>query len=74
MAKVKRKCPCYDGWVCEEHPNQPWVIRAVKLQVNFVQIQRVTKTPILFFYPSIVRYSLEEESRRLEKPSCQRRD
>ena len=23
MAKVKRKCPCYDDWVCEEHLIKP---------------------------------------------------
>jgi hypothetical protein len=31
MAKAKKhrskkptKCPCLKGWVCEDHPNQPW--------------------------------------------------
>ena len=23
-AKKPTKCPCFKGWVCEDHPNQPW--------------------------------------------------
>jgi hypothetical protein len=38
-----------------------------KLQASYVKIHSATKIRILFFYPSIVRYSLEEENRQLEK-------
>jgi hypothetical protein len=42
---------------------------AAELQESFAQIQSVTRTQILFFYPSIVRYSQEEENRQLRKTS-----
>jgi hypothetical protein len=35
---------------------------------SFAQIHSATKIRILFFYPSIVRCSQEEEDRQLEKP------
>jgi hypothetical protein len=40
---------------------------AATLQQTFVRIHGATKIRILFFYPSIVRYSREEENRQLEK-------
>jgi hypothetical protein len=24
MAGMKPRCPCYKGWVCEDHPDQAW--------------------------------------------------
>jgi hypothetical protein len=42
-------------------------IMAATLQQTFVRIHGATKIRILFFYPSIVRYSREEENRQLEK-------
>jgi hypothetical protein len=41
--------------------------KAAELPGSFVKIPRARRTRILFFYPSIVRYSLEEENRQLEK-------
>jgi hypothetical protein len=23
-SKKPTKCPCLNGWVCEDHPNKPW--------------------------------------------------
>ena len=39
----------------------------VELPGSFVKIRGATKIRIPFFYPSIVRYSPEEENRQLEK-------
>jgi hypothetical protein len=39
----------------------------VELPGSFVKIRGATKIRILFFYPSIVRYSPQEENRQLEK-------
>jgi hypothetical protein len=40
---------------------------AVKLRESFAQIHSATKMQILFFYPSTVERSPEEENRQLEK-------
>jgi hypothetical protein len=40
---------------------------AVELRASFVKIRSATKIQILSFYPALVRYSQEEESRPLEK-------
>jgi hypothetical protein len=24
MAKMELECACNNGWVCEDHPDQPW--------------------------------------------------
>jgi hypothetical protein len=44
---------------------------AVELRASFVKIRSATKIQILSFYPALVRYSQEEESRPLEKLHCQ---
>jgi hypothetical protein len=44
------------------------------LRASCAKIRGATKTRILFFYPSIVRYSLEEENRQLEKLHLTRAD
>jgi len=43
------------------------VIEVAGPLASYAKIHGVTKIRILFFYPSIVRYSPEEESRQLEK-------
>ena len=43
------------------------VIEDAEPREIFVKIRSATKIRILFFYPSIVRYSPEEEHRQLEK-------
>jgi hypothetical protein len=67
-AKTKpAECPCYDGWICEEHPSQPWGMMAAELRESFVKILIATKTRILFFYAFTAGYSQEEENRQLGK-------
>jgi hypothetical protein len=56
-AKKSTKCPCLKGWVCEDHPNQPWG------QGSCAKIHDAIKIRILFFYPSIVGCSPDEENR-----------
>jgi hypothetical protein len=43
------------------------VIEVAELLASYAKIHGATKIRILFFYPSIVRYSPEEENRQLEK-------
>jgi hypothetical protein len=43
------------------------VMEAAKPQASFEKIRSATKIRILFFYPSIVRFSLAKENRQLEK-------
>jgi hypothetical protein len=42
-------------------------IEVAELPGSFVQIRVATKILIIFFYPSIVRYSQAEENRQSEK-------
>jgi hypothetical protein len=42
-------CPCNKGWICEDHPDQPWGHDGCgAARVSFVQMCSVTKMPILF--------------------------
>jgi hypothetical protein len=66
-AKKRTKRPCLKGWICEDHPNQPWGIEVAELRGSFAKIHGATKTRILFFYPFNVRYRLAEESPQSEK-------
>jgi len=47
------------------------VIEVAELPASCAKIISAPKIRILFFYPSTVRYSPEEENRRLEKLCCQ---
>ncbi len=61
--KKQTKCRCYNGWVCEDHPDQPWNHRVAALQASYAKIHGAIKIPILFLYWD----SPEEENRQLEK-------
>jgi hypothetical protein len=61
------KCPCLKGWVCEDHPNQPWGIEVAQLPGNCARIRGARKILTLFFYPSIAGRSQGEEDRLSEK-------
>jgi hypothetical protein len=56
--------PALNGWVCEDHPNQPWSSRLRSLLESCAEIQAATKIRIPFIYPSIVVSSQAEEHRQ----------
>jgi hypothetical protein len=70
--KKPTKCPCLNGWVCKDHPSQPWGHRGCEAAGSFARIYGATKIRILFFYPSTVGYNQEEEKRQLENWNYQR--
>jgi hypothetical protein len=45
----------------------PGDMKGVELRAIFAKTHSATKIPTLFFYHSIVRFSLAEENRQLEK-------
>src|SRR5262245_47334799 len=77
------KCWCFYGWVCENHPNQPWAHKGCGAAADPCKNPQCAKIrryglrrvdPIYqsdsVFYPTIVGFNPEEESHRLEKLNC----
>jgi hypothetical protein len=70
MAKAKNyrikkptECPCLNGWVCEDHPNQPWKHRGCGAAGELCKNPQCDKEPDSVF----VLGQPEEENRQLEK-------
>jgi hypothetical protein len=61
------ECFCNSGWVCEDHPGQPWNHEGCGGAGDLARILSARKIQILFSNPSIVRFSPARESRQLEK-------
>jgi hypothetical protein len=48
-AKKPTKCPCLKGWVCEDHPNQPWKHRGCEAAGELCKNPRCNKDPDSIF-------------------------
>src|SRR4029434_722665 len=71
MAKVRKrgakkpaKCPCLKGWVCEDHPNQPWGHDGCEAAGELCKNPRCDKDPDSIFLSV---HCLEEEDHQSEK-------
>ena len=82
MAKVKKhrtkkptKCQCLKGWICEDHPSQPWGHRGCEAAGELHKNPEYDKDPDSIFLSV---YSREEETAsknvtrhlRFEKPGA----
>jgi hypothetical protein len=61
--KKPAECPCLNGWVCEDHPNQPWKHRGCGAAGELCKNPQCDKEPDSVF----VLGQPEEENRQLEK-------
>jgi hypothetical protein len=43
--KKQTKCRCYNGWVCEDHPDQPWNHRGCGAAGELCKNPRCDKDP-----------------------------
>ena len=62
--KNPTKCPCLKGWVCEDHPNQPWNHRGCGAAGELCKNPQCDKDPDSVF---CIGTAPEEENRQLEK-------
>jgi hypothetical protein len=61
--KKPTKCPCLKGWICEDHPNQPWKHRGCEAAGELCKNSQCDKDPDSVF----VWDSPAKENRQLEK-------
>src|SRR6266511_4019272 len=66
-SKKLTKCPCLKAGSAKTIQINRGSMMAVELRESCARIHGATKIRILFFYPSTVGYSQEEEDRQLEK-------
>jgi hypothetical protein len=61
------KCRCYKGWVCEDHPEQPWEHDGCGAAGELCKNPKCNKDPDSIFLSVDRQVQPEEENRQLEK-------
>ena len=66
-AKKPTKCSCLKGWVCEDHPNQPWGHRGCQAAGELCTNPQCNKDPDSIFLSIDCQFQPGRRNRQLEK-------